>query len=198
MKNIALPVIVFVLVVVLTMPVLAFDGQRKGFILGGGLGFGLTSFSQTVESGGLKVTSDTENKGAFVTNFKIGFASNELLEIYYTSRVTWFGITNVYDQDVTVANGLSAFGMSYNLKPVYPTFYVTGGIALATWNLPFESPSPSTWTGIGLYAGGGYEFAKHFSVELDLLYGNPGRTEGGVKASSSALSFALTVNALAY
>jgi hypothetical protein len=176
----------------------AFDGQRKGFILGGGLGFGMTTFSQTLKSGGESYTSDNENKGALTTNFKIGFAQDEQVEFYYAAKVTWFGITNVYNDDVTVANGLSAFGMTYNLKPILPTYFITGGIALATWDLPFENPAPDTWTGLGLYAGAGYEFAKHYSVEFDLLYGNPGDSEGGLKISSNAVSFTLTVNALAY
>lgn len=198
MKNSILMLLVLAFVVALAMPAMGFDGQRKGFILGGGLGFGMTSFSQTLEYGGLKSTSDTENKGAFITNFKIGFASDEQIEFYYASKVTWFGITNVYDENVTVANGLNAFGMTYNLKPAFPTYFITGGIALATWDLPFEDPAPDTWTGFGLYVGGGYEFAKHYSVELDLLYGNPGDSQAGLRISSSALSFALTINALAY
>jgi hypothetical protein len=198
MKISALVVLVLALITMTATPALGFDGKRKGFILGGGLGFGMTSFSQTLEFGGLKETSDTENKGAFATDFKIGFASDEQLEIYYASKVTWFSITNVYDEDVIVANGLNAVGVTYNLKPTSPTYFVTGGIALATWDLPFENPAPDTWFGFGLYAGGGYEFAKHYSVELDLLYGNPGDSEAGLKISSSALSFKLSVNALAY
>lgn len=191
-------VVVVVLVAAMSVSALAFDGQRKGFILGGGVGFGMTSFTQTVEGYGQSVTSDRENKGAFMTNFKIGWGASEQLEIYYTQKSSFFGITNALDENVTILNAVGGVGVSYSLNLSAPTPFFTGGIGLATWSLPFEDNAPDTWTGFGFYVGAGYEFARHYSGELDLVYGNPGDSQGGLDASSSALSVRLTINALAY
>ncbi len=50
MKKAILTILIMVMVALLAIPSFAFDGKRKGFILGGGLGFGSTSYSQTVNS----------------------------------------------------------------------------------------------------------------------------------------------------
>jgi hypothetical protein len=52
--------------------------------------------------------------------------------------------------------------------------------------------------GIGLFAGGGYEFSRHVNIEGYLCWGKPKREEFGIEASSNALSLMLTINALAY
>lgn len=179
-------------------PGFSFDGRRQGFILGGGLGFNLTTYTQTVEGFGVGITSDRENTGAFSTNFKIGFAPNEQTEVYYISRVSWFGFTNAFGDDVTMAFGLGGIGITHNLQPIVPTFFVTGGLGYSSWSLPFEDNAPDAWYGFGIYGGGGYEFARHYNVEFVIGYGNPSDSEGGVTARTNGIVFKLTVNALAY
>jgi hypothetical protein len=179
-------------------PALSFDGRRQGFILGGGLGFNITSYTQTIEGNGDSYTSDRENKGAFSTNFKIGYAPNEQTEIYYTSKVSWFGFENVLGDNVTVAFGMGGIGITHNLEPAVPTFFVTGGLGYSTWSLPLEDDPPDTWYGLGIYGGGGYEFSRHYNVEFVIAYGNPSDSEGGVEVRTNGAVFKLTVNALAY
>jgi len=81
---------------------LAWDGQRQGFVLGFGLGPGLSTFTQTIEYMGMSETSDRENKLALNTDFKIGYAPNNLLQIYWMSKVSWFGLENVLGDNVTI------------------------------------------------------------------------------------------------
>ncbi len=189
--------LVAALVGIMAVGAAAFDGQKKGFLLGGGLGAGMISYTQTVEYGGLSITSDRENKGAFNTDFKIGWGINEKTEIFYTSKVTWFGVDNPIGDNVTFADGLYGIGVAHSFRAWIPTWFVTGGLAMSTWTAPFESNS-NTWSGLGLYLGTGYEFARHYNVEFDVIYGNPGDSEGGMKASASSTTFRATINALAY
>lgn len=175
----------------------AFDGNRKGFILGGGLGLGLTSFTQTVEFLGTSTTSDRENKFAVMTDFKIGYGATEQVLVYYTNKVSWFSLENVYGDNVIIVNGVGGVGMTYFFQPVTPSPYIMGGLGLSTWNAPFEEGSEG-WYGFGLAVGAGYEFSRHYSVEVNLTWGEPGKEEGVVKASSNALSLMVTINALAY
>jgi hypothetical protein len=63
--------------------------------------------------------------------------------------------------------------------------------------LPFEEGS-DTWIGFGLFAGAGYEFSPHWSVEGDLIYGKPKDSEFGVDVSTSAFTIKASVNVLAY
>ena len=180
----------------------AFDGQRKGFLLGIGLGPGYTSFTQEVAVSVFgfheSAKSDRENKIGVITDFKIGYAPENSWAIYYTSKVSWFGMKNALGNDVTVSNGLGAVAMTYWFKPQFPSPFIAGGLGYSTWSLPFENNPPATWTGFGLFAGGGYEFSKHISIEGSLSWGKPKHKVFGFEVSSNALSFMLTINALAY
>jgi hypothetical protein len=184
----------------------AFNNKRKGFILGGGLGLGLTSLQQTVTIDWLDeaTESERENKFGFMTNFKIGYAPSDIFEIYFAWKDSWFG-SKIYrllgdsmGEDVTMASGLWGLGVTYYFKPEAPSYFITGGFGLSTLSLPFESHS-DTKEGGGLFAGAGYEFRPHFNVELDLIWGRPEDFKlFGIQSHTSVLSVALTVNALAY
>jgi hypothetical protein len=187
----------------------AFNGKRKGFIIGGGLGAGFSTFKETVTihdffgSGTEVLESERENKFALATNFKIGYAPSNLLEIFFTVKDSWFS-TKVYfldessGEDVIMASGFWGPGVTYYFNPEAPSYFITGGFGVSTLSLPFESHSEIKF-GPGVYAGAGYEFRDHFYVELDLGYGKPKSLAlFGIGESTSMLSVALTINALAY
>ncbi len=190
-------VLIAVVLLGITTNVSAWDGQRKGFILGVGSGFGLTSFTQEVEYLGVSETSDRENKLALNTDFKIGYAPNNTLAIYYDNKVSWFGITNALGEDVTITNGLSSLGVTYFFNQAAPSPFLSGGIGISSWAAPFEE-NTDTWTGFGLFVGGGYEFARHWSTEINLMWGNPSNEVSGVEITSNSFSLMFTVNVLGY
>lgn len=197
----SLLILVVLVVLFLIVNANAFDGKRKGFILGGGIGPGYTTFTQELAGydpylGYVTIKSDRVNKVGIMTDFKIGYAPTDYYEIYYASKVSWFGMESGAG-NVTIANGLGSLGATYYFKPVAPSPFIAGGIGLSTWSAPFES-STETWVGFGLFAGVGYEFIRHLNAELDLIWGKPGKTVSGIKVNSNAFSVKLTVNALAY
>ncbi len=172
----------------LSTGVWGFDGQRKGFILGGGLGLGMTSFQE--ELGGFKF--DRVNKLALMTDFKIGYAPNEQWEIYYSDKSSWF------DVDGTIAlHGLGTASINYYLKPLAPTFYLSGGLGLATISTPFEN-NTDTDIGVGFFAGAGYEFVRHFAVQFDFMFGMPQESSGGVDYTFTGLTPRVSVIATAF
>ena len=198
-----------VLIVITTLLLIsnadAFNGKRKGFIIGGGLGAGFTTFKETVTSDWLGILEESkrENKFALTTNFKIGYAPSNLLEIFFTVKDSWFSSTVYFldersGEDVIMASGFWGPGVTYYFKPEAPSYFITGGFGVSTLSLPFESHSEIKFGG-GLYAGAGYEFRNHFNVELDLGWGKPKSLAlFGIGSSTNVLSVALTVNALAY
>ena len=180
----------------LAAPALAFDGSRKGFILGVGAGGGATSFKQEL-SGFATGKTETETKGAFATDFELGWGANDQLLIYYSNHVHWFGITNVFNNSVTIASGVSSAAVSYFFKPAAPSAVVEGGIGGAGWNALSGGQSSSS-VGLGVWAGGGYEFSRHWLVRGKITYGKPSDDQGGVKLETTATGFGVTVNYLAY
>jgi opacity protein-like surface antigen len=175
----------------------AFDGQRKGFILGFGAGPSMTSFTQTISYDGDSYTSDRENKIGAATDFKIGAGLNEQFLIYYVNRMTWFSLDNIIGESVIIGNSVGLLGVSYYLQETSPSPYILGLVGMSTWDAPFESDSDA-WIGFGIGAGFGYEFSPHWSFEGTINYGNPGKEEGGLEVSSSAFSICATINFLAY
>lgn len=176
----------------------AFDNQRKGFMLGFGLGPAWSSYTQTMTyAGSPEEKSDRQNDLALRTDFRIGYGPSELIQIYWTSKGNWFGLTNVYGNKVTIASGVGGLGVTYFLKPTYPCPYLLGEIGLATWATPFQTGSKS-WYGLGAALGVGYQLRNHLAFEAGLTWGNPSNSERGLEVSADALSFGVTMNIIAF
>lgn len=175
----------------------AFNGKRKGFILGGGLGTGLTSFTQTVEIMNVETTSDRENRLPLVTSFVIGAGINNKFMLYYYNKVSWFSIENVLGDDVVISSGVGGLGITYYLEPKAPSVFIVGGAGASSWSAPFESDT-DYWWGPGFMLGAGYEFSPHWSIEADVALGWPSYEEGGTAARSNVFSLMVAFNGLAY
>lgn len=186
----------FILVLVSTAD--AFDNRRKGFMIGFGLGPAYSTYTQSVGySGYPDETSDRQNDLALRTDFRIGFGASEQVQIYWMSKVNWFGLTNVFDDKVTISSGVGGVGMTYFLQPTNPSPYLLGGIGYSAWSTPFESNSEA-WYGLGLALGVGYQLRNHLAFEAGITWGNPSKSEGGLEVSADALSFGLTMNLIAF
>jgi opacity protein-like surface antigen len=142
--------VVFVIVfTVLSSQLLAFNGLRKGFILGGGVGPGYLTYEGT-------------DKFCLATNFKIGYAPSNSFEIYYLNTVSWFG---VYSD--SFIDGITGLGLTKYLKSEGRGIFVFGGVGLAVIQ---ELTGPEDDTGFGLIGGVGYDISKHWSIQGDILY----------------------------
>jgi opacity protein-like surface antigen len=139
----------------------AFDGERKGFILGGGLGVGYLSNTTSPD-----FLSDTKSRLAFQTNFKIGYAPSNTLEIFYSNKVSWWSRSGLY------VLGLSAAAFTLYFDNTSETdWFVSSGIGFSSiGEIKFDNVDSGS--GFGLFGGAGYEFSNHWTVEVDLLYSN--------------------------
>lgn len=167
------------------------DGRRDGFVLGGGIGIGPTIYNQTVRDlyTGATLTTGTTTSFGFQTDFKIGYAPMKYLQIHWLSKVSWFGMINVYGDKVLITNGIAGAGVTYFFFKDAPSPFLTGGLGYSTWD---------DWFGFGMSIGGGYEFLPHCSVNGDILWGIPGTAESGLEASTNALTLRVTINLCGY
>ena len=141
-------------------------------------------------------------ESAFVTNFKIGHGLKDWVLIYYTNRVTWLPLRNLY-KDTVIANGTSGVGIT--IYPHYKSkFYIQGSVGLATlatWFPPLELEKARP-TGIAVSGGIGYEFLRHCSVDLTVSFGNASRTDidekNHIELTNEVVTVLLTLNGLAY
>lgn len=194
--KIMLAFVIFLLITNLS----AFDGKRKGFILGYGVGISNVTFKQEIEGYG---ESDSETEIGFATDFKIGFAPNNKFEIYYSSQVAWFSLKNIYNESVTISDGVGAISMSYFLSSGLDSSewcrsgFLSAGYGFSGWSTPFEEGSES-WIGSGFFAGAGYEFSKHYRISLNLFSNNPSIDEDGITFTTKSTVLMLTISALAF
>jgi hypothetical protein len=198
-KRHLIRILVGLLLFSLCSNVQAFDGKRKGFILGIGAGCGSLSLNQEVIGGLNQSTkSDREQKLAVVSDFKIGFASDDQWALYYTSKVSWFRMKRTLTDDATAVSGLGAVAVRYWFKPQAPSAFLACGAGFSTWSMPFEDDAPDVRFGPGLFAGGGFEFSPHWSLEAHLSWGKPTDGESGTQKGYEIISFMLNMNVLGY
>ena len=140
----------------------ALDENRQGFLIGFGVGSGLTRFSQDLSLAGFNYPSaGTENKFVVATDFKIGWGITDRLTVYYINQITWFKHDDVFvfdnpdnnfkdfiwifngfsapAQSVWIANGFGGIGATYYLNPGETSYYVMGAAGFSAWTAPFES-----------------------------------------------------------
>ena len=159
----------------------AFDGERKGFIIGGGLGVG---YLLNTTSPGFSL--DTDSRIIFQWNLKIGYAPSNTLEIFYNQRFSWW-----YQSDKTYTLGLLAAAFTLYFDNTSETdWFVSSGIGF----VPTGRGRSTDFFGFGLFAGAGYEFSRHWTVEVDLLYS----TVTGNYSNADSFGVIVTVNVLAF
>lgn len=165
------------LLLVLSSQVMAFNGQRKGFILGGGVGAGWLNFKE--------LGWEVYNKLSGAGNFKIGYAPSNSLEIYFTENINVFTVG-----ETSYAVGIGGVGVTKYLNPKGTGFFVFGGVGMGLLTL-LETGGGSN-NGFGLIGGIGYDIAKHWNIQADVLYTS---LEQGFQKS---LSIRATINFLAF
>jgi hypothetical protein len=175
-----------------------YDNQREGFLLGAGLGVGQTSYKQELTTFSGTATSPTEYQLGIITDFKIGYAPEKTWAVYFTNKVSWFEMINVMDESVIIASGLSAVAFQNWFKPKAPSGFIALGIGMSSWGAFFKESFSETWTGLGIFAGGGYELSRGWSLEAYWIWGETKDSISGISAKSETNTFMLTLNVLGY
>jgi hypothetical protein len=183
----------------------AWDNERKGFILGYGLGPCLDMNKQSAEIIGIEIGKiDTESKFGVCDDFKIGYApSNQLLiffasksSIFQTDWLDWRGTEFGMYTGVTAVNNFSGVGMAYYIDPAAPSLFFTGGLGLSA-ALALES-GPDPRIGFGFFGGGGFEFTPHWNVEGNFRWSSSTDEELFTDFTFEDIVLSLTINILGY
>jgi hypothetical protein len=152
----------------------AFDGQRKGFVLGAGAGYGWL----------WDPTYDGHEEGhGLATHLDIGVALDDRWILHYAGKQ----LLNMSDYTHLVP----AVGATYYLEDDAPGPFVTGGGGIGLFTgFGYDDLT----AGFTVFGGVGYEFVRHWNVEVD--YVNMFDVSGGPPVSTHTLL--LTVGVLAY
>lgn len=156
-----------IVAVAVLVPTLALVGgsdlvaQRSGFIIGFGIGAGVTSYATA--------SSNRHSDVGLATDLKVGAQVSKSVQVYYVGRTNWFKAD--YLGDDLVAAGISALGVTYVL-PTAPV-HISGGVGFATFlELCIECNAQSA-SGFGVTGGVGWEFADLWLLDVAVTYGKP-------------------------
>jgi hypothetical protein len=190
---------IVVAVLAYATPAVAFDGARKGFVLGFGLGGGAAttrydygyerSRADTIISGTdttyyqaftRRLSGTHQTKATIATDFMLGWCIGNRTVIHYSNSVAW----RVSDGPV-ITEGVTGIGVCYFLSDQAPSTVVEAGGGLSGRAAPFTTYG-GTDTGWGVWVGSGREFSRRWLVRAKLSYGDLGN---GVKFATLGLTF---------
>lgn len=144
-----------------------FDGERKGFILGGGIGGTLGKYDQNGKE---------SNKIGLGTNLKIGYSFDGISDFFYFSKVSWYEEEIEYsDKKWDSTYGIAGIGYGRRIK----NYYIDGGIGISRYTFDYKD-SKENENGIGMYMGAGYNFTKNINISVEYVYGKTDNTSGNI------------------
>ena len=168
----------------------ALDNNRRGFVIGAGLGWG--SAKQTLETsgGGINLSANATS-GGLATDFRVGAGLNERWLLYYTNQQVFFRAA-----DTDFAQGITGAGATYFFQPQSPSLLIDFALGAGVlWNADANESD----SGFGVLLGLGYEFARHFQIKADWYYTELGKdTIGETEVTASFGTFRITLNWLGY
>lgn len=209
LKGVGMSKKIIVLLVVATVflavaPDLSADGHRKGFVFGLGIGAGNSGYTTTwYRYSYWPIWTETEvtarqSSWALATDFKIGFGLSDHVILAYTNKVMWMSFVEPVGQESQAAiSGATMLGLSYFLKSGTPSLFFSGAVGAAVWSrFPQANNEDERWLGLGLSLGVGFEFSRHWMIELSALKGYGGKGQTGAGANPLGIMF--TLNFLGY
>ncbi len=197
-KKIFTKLSVTLLIILFAKPLLLNGGERQGLIFGPSLGYGFASYPERMQYWSSAESSENFTNGGISTTWKMGYAPNNRLMIYYAAPTINF-LKEVDSDKKIITIGLRGLGISYYLNEFHPSFYFDIGVGLAGWSFLFELQEDlDSYSGIGGTLGVGYEFTHRWSVESNLSYNRFSFTRDNVDITANTLSCSIVMRYIFY
>lgn len=149
----------------------SFDGNRKGLVLGGGLGISPASNWKTDVVPDLNLSFE-ETKAGVGVNLLIGYAWDEFNMLVLEGNVA--GFETGY-RNVTATQGFGGVAWYHYFGPKGASFFTTVGAGSYNFELELKQDnitiSGENDPGFGMLFGAGFEFARHFQAGAYFSFG---------------------------
>ncbi|MBT5875005.1 MAG: outer membrane beta-barrel protein [Candidatus Latescibacteria bacterium] len=150
-------------------PVQAWDGKRKGFILGAGGAIGrITERASTDIQSPFVKPSTTIKKLTYGFEVRLGYAFNQRNAVVFVREDSYMRAKNTFNDTRLFLRQHIGFGLTHWLKPAAPAFFLNGSIGWSHFR-EFSYGLASRF-GFGAGAGLGYELTRHVSVQMSVTY----------------------------
>ena len=197
-------------------PAHSFDGHRQGFVLGGGMGPSLNTYSFSDDSG----SYPRENKMGLVFHQFIGYGFTSQFQVLFyagLNRIPANHAGKVFNDNNGAVQGVNDFSVGISSR-IYLTSdslffrspYFTFGIGHDLWSTEGGHSALAMRAGEAsgpvFSAGLGYEFLKHLDLQWDVSYAHDSQdfvrggflSDGNWAYDVKSFSFQLKLIAIAY
>ena len=147
------------------LDVFAFDGNRKGFQLGVGVGV----HGGSVEDYEAGFASSSGADGGLATSFKVGFGFSNRFSLYYVRNASWFRMQAGVNDPFYYLAGISGVGASFYVNGTARSPYLLIAAGRGDYGAPFEGNRVMRETS-SFMVGAGYEFSRRHMLEATALF----------------------------
>jgi hypothetical protein len=177
----------------LVSPAAAFDGETRGFMLGGGVGGAVSFVSQDFNE---QAFDDFTKLGASF-DLRAGWGMSEAIFLYASMRGTWMQYDTVNLAGSDAVHGVFGLGMVQIFDRGRSDWYSTAHLGFAWFDL-VEEPRADELTGFGFGAGLGYRFHPNLSIEGVGGWESTTIENAGGEFGNSILTLRLQIVGMAY
>lgn len=184
------------IILFISTPIFAWDGERKGFLLGLSLGAGFETHNG-IQWDAISSEKESNSSWGFAASPKIGYGFNNNIALCYTRYPLTYDVQSAAGSYVGIISCTEALQLFYFLEEQAPSFFFGLGAGVGYFfdedvmDEPAMNYSPNSLKGLGLLASVGFEPFKHITTELVVHYRIP-------QPDSSVFAFSLLVGALGY
>lgn len=186
----------FLIMVFISTTLFAWDGERKGFLLGLGFGTGYDIYNG-IQWDAIGSDKDSNASWGFAASPKIGYAFNNKIALVYTRYPLTYDVKSSTGSDVGIISCTEAIQLIFFLEDQAPSLFVGLGTGVGYFfdqevmDEPTMNYSPNSLKGLGLMALVGVEPIKHITTEFAIHYRAP-------QMDASVFAFTLLVSVLGY
>jgi hypothetical protein len=183
----------------------AWDGQRKGLVLGLGGGVAVDRTTSTIGN-----TSESKDYAGVNVAARLGYATSNTFALYIFDNISIYDETYLdtipryallpFGEKMVVEKELVHLGIGIGagcyLREAAPSFFFEAGFGFCYFGAPVFQ---DTKTGFACDFAGGFEFDRHWSVKLEFLGATAGYGDYVIQGKKpSVFTSILTVNVLGY
>lgn len=174
----------------------AWDGERKGFLLGIGFGAGIDSY-YGIQYDSLSADPQDNSSIAFAASPRIGYAWNNQMAVMYARHPLTYAVEAENGDDVQVTSCTEAIQFLYYFKDSAPSVYLGAGLGIGYFfdeevaDEPAMNYSKNSLKGPGVYGIVGFEPFKHINAELAVHYRS-------LQSGASDLAVSLLIGVMGY
>lgn len=182
-----------VIILVLVSTAWGFDGDRKGFVLGGGIGFApVSKWSVDVDFFDINVVNYEESKAGLALHIVIGGAFDEYNMLVYEINATGHDSERL---NAAVSQGFSGAVWYHYFGQTGHSFYTALGLGVQIFKIgEYDAANPEG----ALLVGAGYEFAPHWQAGAYLSGGKTSDSAAGLEGKFEHGQLSIIVSGLAF